>query len=245
MWRGVSPARAYSVWNKVRKTAAMPGTRLYSTGVPLRGVVFDMDGTLTVPCLDFKEMRRRVGIDEGGDILDVIKSWSPEKQAKAHATIMEIELEALRDLKVMPGVIELCEALDAAGIPRGLITRNVMKSVDYLHAQHFSHAPFSPAITRECDFPYKPSPAALQHICSSWGVSTSEVIMVGDSVKDDVVSGNRAGSISVLFDWQQMAKQSLEDFEGELRPSLVVHSMHELREVIFRDFQLLPPNQLA
>jgi hypothetical protein len=38
----------------------------------IAAVVFDMDGTLTVPCIDFVEMRRRVGVTEGQDILTVI-----------------------------------------------------------------------------------------------------------------------------------------------------------------------------
>lgn len=49
-------------------------------------------------------------------------------------------------------------------------------------------------------FPYKPSPAALQHIAQQWGISASECIMVGDSAKDDVVCGNRAGAVTVLLD---------------------------------------------
>lgn len=42
------------------------------------------------------------------------------------------------------------------------------------------------AISRECNYEYKPSPQALLHICKTWGVSPSEVIMVGDSAKDDI-----------------------------------------------------------
>lgn len=44
---------------------------------------------------------------------------------------------------------------------------------------------FSPALSREFR-PYKPDPAPLLHICSLWDVQPNEVIMVGDSLKDDV-----------------------------------------------------------
>lgn len=44
---------------------------------------------------------------------------------------------------------------------------------------------FSPALSREFR-PYKPDPAPLLHICSSWEVQPNEVMMVGDSLKDDV-----------------------------------------------------------
>lgn len=44
---------------------------------------------------------------------------------------------------------------------------------------------FFPALSREF-LPYKPDPAPLLHICSLWGVQPNEVIMIGDSLKDDV-----------------------------------------------------------
>lgn len=44
---------------------------------------------------------------------------------------------------------------------------------------------FSPALSREFR-PYKPDPAPLLHICSAWEVKPSEIMMVGDSLKDDV-----------------------------------------------------------
>jgi hypothetical protein len=84
----------------------------------------------------------------------------------------------------MPGLHDLCELLDSTGVPRGLITRNVKSSIEYFHANHFSaRARFEPAISRECAFPYKPSPAALLHICEQWGVPPGECLMVGDSAK--------------------------------------------------------------
>lgn len=44
---------------------------------------------------------------------------------------------------------------------------------------------FSPALSREFR-PCKPDPAPLLHICSTWEVRPHEVMMVGDSLKDDV-----------------------------------------------------------
>lgn len=69
----------------------------------LRGVVFDMDGTLTVPCLDFAEMRRRVGVTSSGDILHEIEAWPEDKKMQALATIGEMEREAKERLEIMPG----------------------------------------------------------------------------------------------------------------------------------------------
>ena len=71
--------------------------------VTLKGVIFDMDGTLTVPCLDFAEMRRRVGITCGGDILHVIDDWEEERRAEAYRIIKEMEADAKERLQIMPG----------------------------------------------------------------------------------------------------------------------------------------------
>jgi hypothetical protein len=57
-------------------------------------------GTLTVPVIDFQYMRQRVGVGPTGDILDIISSWPPEEQQRAHQAIQEIEEQALRDMQV-------------------------------------------------------------------------------------------------------------------------------------------------
>lgn len=47
------------------------------------------------------------------------------QQEAAHAAIAEIEAQALRDMQLMPGVLELSQKLDERGVPRALVTRNV------------------------------------------------------------------------------------------------------------------------
>lgn len=80
----------------------------------LRGVVFDMDGTLTVPVIDFAAMYKAVlGDDEyrrikaenpsGIDILHQIEGWDPEKQRKAYDTIADYERQGMNRLQIMPG----------------------------------------------------------------------------------------------------------------------------------------------
>jgi hypothetical protein len=58
-----------------------------------------MDGTLTVPVIDFLEMRRRAGVPLNEDILDAINSWTDEaRKAKAYAAIAEVEEEVRSEL---------------------------------------------------------------------------------------------------------------------------------------------------
>lgn len=84
----------------------------------LKGIVFDMDGTLTVPVIDFPAMyravlgeqeylRARADNPSGIDILHCIERWTPERQQKAYETILEHERRGLELLQIMPGSLIL------------------------------------------------------------------------------------------------------------------------------------------
>ncbi|KAG1654128.1 hypothetical protein FOA52_012180 [Chlamydomonas sp. UWO 241] len=208
----------------------------------IRGVVFDMDGTLTVPCIDFALMKQRAGVPQDKDILDTINGWEDVAcRERAFAAILEMEEDALANMRVMPGCTELCAFLDAQQVPRGLITRNVRAGVRHFHDFHLVPSgarAFEPAITRECDFEYKPSPAALVHICKAWGVAPGEAVMIGDSVKDDIVCGNRAGAVTILLDYDGKNGYSADQFEGEMRPTHVVTGLSQVEGILRGMYEL-------
>eukprot|EP00252_Welwitschia_mirabilis_P014214 TRINITY_DN31289_c0_g1_i1.p1 TRINITY_DN31289_c0_g1~~TRINITY_DN31289_c0_g1_i1.p1 ORF type:complete len:254 (-),score=38.64 TRINITY_DN31289_c0_g1_i1:118-879(-) len=210
----------------------------------IKGVVFDMDGTLTVPVIDFALMKRKV-LGEGRsdfkpsdtsriDILHQIEQWEPERQEKAYSIITSMEREAQEKLQIMPGALELCEMLDSRQIRRGLITRNIKESVDLFHSR-FGMKEFTPALSREFR-PYKPDPAPLQHICASWEVVPNEIMMVGDSLADDVVCGNRAGSFTCLLD--ESGKYNTIDESQHPRPDFKVKSLSELLMLLQTEVEL-------
>ncbi len=181
--------------------------------MPLKGVIFDMDGTLTEPAIDFAEMRRRVGIPSG-DILLTIRSWPEERQRAAFRIIDEIEEVARARLVVQPGVHELMDLLDERGMPKGIITRNTEKSVR--HLQRFIRTTFSAVLTRDFH-PVKPDPAAVRHICGQWGLPADQVLMVGD-YRDDLLCGKAAGARACLLlndhnrQWADLADFAVPDF---------------------------------
>ncbi|KAJ4879856.1 HAD-like domain protein [Raphanus sativus] len=94
----------------------------------LRGVVFDMDGTLTVRIIDFavktstSESRRRA-LPES--IFFTTSSRSADKQQKAYETIADYEKQGIDKLQIMSG----CNKTHGWG----LITRNVKKAIDIFH----------------------------------------------------------------------------------------------------------------
>ncbi|KAJ6420933.1 hypothetical protein OIU84_028337 [Salix udensis] len=155
---------------------------------------------------------------------------------KANETILDFERRGLERLQIMPGAAELCGFLDSKKIRRGLITRNVKQAVDLYH-QRFDIM-FSPALSREFR-PYKPDPAPLLHICSTWDVQPNEVMMVGDSLKDDVACGKRAGAFTCLLD--EKGKYDSADFaKVDLEPDFKVASLAEVHTLLETNFDLMP-----
>ncbi len=59
----------------------------------IKGVIFDLDGTLTVPVLDFAKMRSLLGIPRPHDILEVINQYDEEKRAESLRLIDTVEEE--------------------------------------------------------------------------------------------------------------------------------------------------------
>lgn len=183
----------------------------------LRGIVFDMDGTLTIPNLDFGEMYRRCGVDQSKDILEEIAIRSIEDQKIAFAAIDELEEEGRRTLQLMPGAAELTRWLAHHQIPMALVTRNTRKT-----ANLFTKRLLPPdvnldlAITRDDENGYapKPSPEAMQAIAKQWSMELPNdgIFMVGDSVENDIVFGKNAGVATALLDTEKKHSESGADF---------------------------------
>lgn len=167
--------------------------------VPLRGVVFDMDGTLTVPNLDFDEMYRRANVPRGDDILS--PKWRHDPVASA--VVQEMEEEGRRTLRLMPGAGELATWLHSHRVPVALVTRNSRLTVAHFHRHVWPAgvAPMSPAISRDDDHPPKPDPTAFASIAGDWGIPPGpEWLMVGDSPRNDIAFGKAAGARTALLD---------------------------------------------
>lgn len=166
--------------------------------VPIKGVIFDMDGTLCLPqTYMFKEMRDALGIGKEIDILDYVHSLPPDDEQIAHEKLQAIERAAMVKMEPQPGVDELLSFLTDAGIPKAICTRNFPIPVNHLTTTFLPKHKFEPVITREFR-PPKPHPAGIRHICANWGIHPDNVVMVGDSM-DDMRAGFRAGATTILL----------------------------------------------
>ena len=93
-----------------------------------RAMLFDMDGTLTEPLLDFPRIKADMGIGNG-PILEALAAMDPAARTVAEATLHRHEDDAAGRSTLNPGCLELLAALAARGIASAIITRNSGRSV--------------------------------------------------------------------------------------------------------------------
>eukprot|EP00241_Pyramimonas_parkeae_P006441 CAMPEP_0114236660 /NCGR_PEP_ID=MMETSP0058-20121206/6964_1 /TAXON_ID=36894 /ORGANISM="Pyramimonas parkeae, CCMP726" /LENGTH=385 /DNA_ID=CAMNT_0001348627 /DNA_START=186 /DNA_END=1343 /DNA_ORIENTATION=- len=169
----------------------------------LRGVVFDMDGTLTVPNLDFALMYKRCNVPMSEDILKAVDRMPKEEKHAAWRVIDAMEEEGRRTLQLKRGTVEIARWLGQHNLRTAVVTRNSSATLQHFSAGIWRQAglpPFSVAISRDDDVPAKPDPAALRIISDQWGVPLSpDLLMVGDSPSNDVRFGKAAGVSTALL----------------------------------------------
>jgi len=189
---------------------------------PFLGVIFDMDGTLTRPTLDFALIRRELGF-EPGDVAHQIHALPPDQQPAAWAIIQRHEDEAMRRQDLQDGAAALLADLRRDGCKLGIATRNARRSVDHL-CQRF-HLEFDAIVARE--FPYmKPHPEVVLHILRHWNLPAPQVLTVGDYVHD-LDCGRAAGTATCFF------HNPGHTFHGA-NANFVVSSMQQLRAILYR-----------
>ena len=178
-----------------------------------RLVIFDMDGTLTRPMLDFDAIRAEIGLPKE-PLLEAVRALPPEDQARAEAILLRHEAVAAAGSELQPGAKQTIDAIRRAGIPVALMTRNTRlstKAFDERHGLVFDHIR-----TRE-DGVMKPSPAPVLEICRKFEAMPADTWVIGD-FHYDLMCGNAAGAISVLF-WG----------EGELLPDWAREARHVIQ----------------
>jgi HAD superfamily hydrolase (TIGR01509 family) len=161
----------------------------------IRGLIFDLDGTLVDSGLDFDLMRREMGLPEKQPILEALDLLEEGRRSECWAVLSRHEREGAERATLMPGVAELIELLTARGIHRAVFTRNGRQAA--LRTLERLGLAFDPVVARE-DAPAKPDPTGIWKVCAAWGLRPHEVAMVGDYLFD-IEAGRRAGAHTVCY----------------------------------------------
>ena len=101
-----------------------------TTKFHIHGILFDMDGTLTVPTFDFKVLKSRLCIPEDSDILDFVTNSKEVDKPAIFRIIKEFEMEGSGNLKLQPNIHTVFNFLKRENIKVALITRNARHGVD-------------------------------------------------------------------------------------------------------------------
>ena len=192
-------------------------------------VLFDFDGTLTVPdTLDFAALRGTVGCPPGLGLLEFLAGIEDAEERRAKEAVLEArELEAAEQTLENAGATELVEYLHRSGVPMGIITRNTRESIDRSFAKLPGVDPgyFDVVVTRDLPLSPKPFPDGVLYAAEQLGVEVAELLVVGDYAFD-VQAGKRAGALAMY-----LYNDPAGPFHGD-GADFVVHSLAEALGVI-------------
>ena len=208
----------------------------------LRAVVFDFDGTLARPALDFALMKRRIGeLGRGYPCGEAVPGRLPALEwieqlasgmdsdpalrfrREANAIIEDMEAEAASRTSLFDFTRPILAGLRRLGVAPAVITRNTRASVKRVFPDAGDYLPV--LLTREDVAAVKPDPEHLLAALQALGVGPEAALMVGDHPLD-VLTARRAGAMAA-------AVASGETDEGTLaaaRPDFRARDAGELVE---------------
>ena len=195
----------------------------------LRGIIFDMDGTITKPNVDFAAIEREIGA-KVGFIIDYAEKSSPEERTRALSILERHEAQAAEESELNEGVLEMLEFLSKKKLKKAILTRTSRKSVETVLRKH--NLRFEYIVSRE-DAKPKPAPDPIFLLSKQMDIHTDHLLMVGD-YKYDIMCGKAAGTRTVLLRYEEYV-------ETEVTPDFEITSIREVIEIVAR-FQ---PKQIS
>jgi hydrogenase expression/formation protein HypE len=146
----------------------------------LRGVIFDMDGTLVDSVYDWPSIRIELGMPDG-DFINGINGTAEPERSSLWERLEAIEHEATQAATVMPGALEILAELHRRRVPVALVTNNSERNTRAC-LERFGME-FEAVITRDTGM-CKPSGAPFLAAATALGLGPGEILAVGDSRHD-------------------------------------------------------------
>jgi HAD superfamily hydrolase (TIGR01509 family) len=194
----------------------------------IKGILFDFDGTLTLPeALDFPAIKRELGCPPDQPILEYLETQTPGKRSSLMKVLEEIEDQAAEVSRPNRGAEKCLSVLKGRGIILGILTRNGLSSVKKALKKFdgVTIRDFAAVITRDESLP-KPHPDGVYEAAKQMGLSTGEIMMVGD-FRFDVMAGSAAGVKTVLL--ANGGKSVM--LPGDPEPDYIVSHLEEILDL--------------
>jgi HAD superfamily hydrolase (TIGR01509 family) len=195
----------------------------------IKGVLFDFDGTLTLPgALDFPAIKRELNCPLDIPILEYLETVPAELKPPLMKILESAEEKAAEESLPNVGAEECLLTLRDKGILLGIITRNSLVSVTRALESFESVRlyDFSTVITRDDSLP-KPHPDGVHKACERMGLAASELMVVGD-FRFDVLAGKAAGCCSVLLTNGRPSVMA----PGDPEPDFTVTCLEEILKLV-------------
>ena len=195
----------------------------------IKGVLFDFDGTLTLPgALDFPAIKRELDCPPDLPILEYLGTVPAELKPSLMKILESKEEKAAEESLPNVGAEECLLALRDKGVLVGIITRNSLPSVRLALARFETVKlhDFSAVITRDDSLP-KPHPDGVHKACERMGLAASELMMVGD-FRFDVMAGKAAGACTVLLTNGMPSVMA----PGDPEPDFTVTCLEEILQLV-------------
>ena len=195
----------------------------------IKGVLFDFDGTLTFPgALDFPAIKQELGCPEDQAILEYLETLPAVQRSELMKILEDIEDQAAEVSRPNKGAEKCLSVLKGRGILLGILTRNGLSSVKKAlkKFEGITMHDFAAVITRDESLP-KPHPDGVYEAAKQMGLSTNEILMVGD-FRFDIIAGNAAGIRTVLLANREKSVM----ISGDPEPDYIVHHLEEILDIL-------------
>jgi HAD superfamily hydrolase (TIGR01509 family) len=164
--------------------------------MPIKAVIFDLDGTITQPFFDFDLIREEMGLDRNsGPVLESMQKMASQERRRAEEILRYHENRAVIESKLNDGAKETLVILRKADIRIGILTRNKRSNAEAIAHKH--NLKFDAIVDRE-DGPAKPDAFGVLQICKQFGIVPQEAMLVGDYLFD-LLCAKAAGAVAVLL----------------------------------------------
>jgi len=182
----------------------------------IKGIVMDMDGTITNFNLDYMGARRKAlqeleimnlrtpEMTETLSLYLILKKLKDELdpdtftslRRKFYDLLEEMEVKAASEVTLYPGVVETLRKLRGRGLRIGLVTNNGRAGTQITFRRYELAGFFDAVVTRDDCEDMKPNGAPVRKVLAEMDVPTDEAVLVGDGIMD-IIAARAVGLQSV------------------------------------------------